>query len=345
MAPYRTKVPQKLAICHLCGKDFSDTSSLNRHLALHANRKPFACKWCGYRFSQKAGLKSHVNIHTGARPFACNIGMCTMRFGDQSSASRHRKTVHGDVVYFCRECKNSDGTILTLARKDSFRKHMEKRHNISVDALQAEDYKCEKPAKYLTGQRKQRSQSPRSTKDAFPPAVRATTTDIPIAPIRRSDRLATRAPVSYHLSPSPDPFSDTDCSSGLSSPYQGSDRSLSLTPAIPESHESPLSSASSWTSSLGLSGVFGDVSDISTTFQLYPEQSATTSDAMYQYGNMFSDAMYYPSFQSSPLMNAPSYAPEQYAPPPPSVWPAQPPEVSGVPHVDDQGMSGLPSFF
>ena len=48
--------------CNLCGKDFSQTSSLKQHVkSVHDKLKPYKCNKCGKSFSQLGNLKKHMD--------------------------------------------------------------------------------------------------------------------------------------------------------------------------------------------------------------------------------------------------------------------------------------------
>ena len=50
--------------CAICGKSFSITGDLTRHLsAVHMHEKKFNCEICGKGYSSKRGLLRHMEIH------------------------------------------------------------------------------------------------------------------------------------------------------------------------------------------------------------------------------------------------------------------------------------------
>ena len=46
--------------CEYCGKTFSRSGSLQRHLCTHTGGKPFKCEYCGKAFSQSGNLNIHL---------------------------------------------------------------------------------------------------------------------------------------------------------------------------------------------------------------------------------------------------------------------------------------------
>lgn len=52
-------------VCNICGKVFSEASSLRRHMRIHKGVKPYVCQLCGKAFTQCNQLKTHVRTHTG----------------------------------------------------------------------------------------------------------------------------------------------------------------------------------------------------------------------------------------------------------------------------------------
>ena len=100
-APKKPKVPksnsEKPHVCPVenCGKRFSRSDELTRHLRIHTGQKPFQCHICLRCFSRSDHLTTHIRTHTGEKPFACDT--CGRRFTRSDERKRHKK-VHDKEV-------------------------------------------------------------------------------------------------------------------------------------------------------------------------------------------------------------------------------------------------------
>ena len=79
-----------------CGKRFSRSDELTRHLRIHTGQKPFQCHICLRCFSRSDHLTTHIRTHTGEKPFACDV--CGRRFARSDERKRHKKVHDKEMV-------------------------------------------------------------------------------------------------------------------------------------------------------------------------------------------------------------------------------------------------------
>uniref|UniRef100_A0A8C4WV64 Myoneurin n=1 Tax=Eptatretus burgeri TaxID=7764 RepID=A0A8C4WV64_EPTBU len=98
------KIPEKARpMCSICGKSFSEASSLRRHARIHKGLKPFSCSLCGKAFTQGNQLKMHLRVHTGEKPFECDE--CDKAFAQKCQLVFHARTHHDvEKPYSCTVC-------------------------------------------------------------------------------------------------------------------------------------------------------------------------------------------------------------------------------------------------
>ncbi|KAK6188226.1 hypothetical protein SNE40_004452 [Patella caerulea] len=77
-------------ICEICGKNFTQSSSLHKHTRKHSTIRPYKCQQCGKCFYDQFGLQVHTRIHTGDKPYLCNV--CGKSFISNSKLKRHIKS-------------------------------------------------------------------------------------------------------------------------------------------------------------------------------------------------------------------------------------------------------------
>ncbi|XP_021345707.1 uncharacterized protein LOC110445418 [Mizuhopecten yessoensis] len=81
---------QKPYRCNVCGKRFSASFCLRRHIMLHTGEKPHRCPYCHKGFIEKQHLQSHIRIHTGEKPYKCHV--CSKSFTQYGTLHNHLQT-------------------------------------------------------------------------------------------------------------------------------------------------------------------------------------------------------------------------------------------------------------
>ncbi|XP_078060286.1 myoneurin-like isoform X2 [Mustelus asterias] len=107
-------------VCNICGKVFSEASSLRRHMRIHKGLKPYVCQLCAKAFTQCNQLKTHIRTHTGEKPYQCD--MCDKSFAQKCQLVFHNRMHHGEEKpYACDVCNLQFATSSNL--KIHVRKH------------------------------------------------------------------------------------------------------------------------------------------------------------------------------------------------------------------------------
>ena len=87
----------KIHICYQCGKSYTDSHHLNRHMESHGQKSSF-CKTCGKAFQSEQKVKAHVRkVHEKWRRSQESekpCALCNKKFPNFGSMKRHLKDVH-----------------------------------------------------------------------------------------------------------------------------------------------------------------------------------------------------------------------------------------------------------
>lgn len=86
--------------CHVCGKTFTTSESLEDHQKCHLGEKPYECAQCGQCFLQAGQLQQHERKHKSE--FQCRV--CGRGFLTLFALRKHKHTSGKKRPYRCKKC-------------------------------------------------------------------------------------------------------------------------------------------------------------------------------------------------------------------------------------------------
>ncbi|KAG5271053.1 hypothetical protein AALO_G00175330 [Alosa alosa] len=93
--------PEEKLSCRFCGKRFTESLSLKKHMAQHKGDKPYNCQQCGKRFKKHAYLIAHAQSHK--RKVQCSV--CNKIFPTIADLLQHRACHDNKGMLKCPDCQ------------------------------------------------------------------------------------------------------------------------------------------------------------------------------------------------------------------------------------------------
>ena len=91
--------------CKICGKSFTQNSSLHRHMPVHTGEKRFQCEKCGKKYSEHSSFRMHKLAHDNIKNKECSE--CGLKFRSSSHLNRHMLVHSGLKKFKCEKCDKS----------------------------------------------------------------------------------------------------------------------------------------------------------------------------------------------------------------------------------------------
>jgi len=86
--------------CSKCEKHFLSTATLEKHMAMHCEDRPYRCNLCDNGFKLKVHLKKH-HLYRHSDEYPCECSICGKKFKDSSAVRLHERIHSVDRPFEC----------------------------------------------------------------------------------------------------------------------------------------------------------------------------------------------------------------------------------------------------
>ncbi|CAN8016907.1 unnamed protein product, partial [Ixodes persulcatus] len=93
----RSRLSKQRVSCSVCHKHLANRTTLQKHLRIHTDERPFKCEHCQRRFRQKEHCEKHGRIHSQGNGYECLV--CTMTFGRRHFLAKHMLVCHNTDIF------------------------------------------------------------------------------------------------------------------------------------------------------------------------------------------------------------------------------------------------------
>lgn len=199
--------------CHVCGKTFLTSESLEDHQRCHLGEKPYECEECGKCFIQLVNLQQHQRSHKSE--FQCQ--MCGKGFVSLFALRKHKHTHVRKHPHRCTKCH------LSFTRSSQLTEHMitHREENFPCD-LCHKNFSCQSSR---AEHRKIHTEAEEELPPLIPPAKQTTSSP----PVTISPSLSTVQQYKYCCEicqvrfPDPEQLSEHGCNPASERPYSCKD--------------------------------------------------------------------------------------------------------------------------
>ena len=102
----RTHTGERPYKCSICARAFTERGNLTKHMRVHSrnSERPHKCETCGKAFAVRGDLNAHMRMHSAERPHKCET--CGKTFPSSRRLARHIRIVHSgeERPHKCETC-------------------------------------------------------------------------------------------------------------------------------------------------------------------------------------------------------------------------------------------------